>query len=44
MSVFLPPEMGDEVDAAPDFAAFMGPDSVSRLDEALALLEEGLPL
>jgi hypothetical protein len=32
------------VDAAPDFGALMGPDSVSRLDEALALLEEGLPL
>jgi hypothetical protein len=44
MSVFLPPEMGDEVNAGPDFHEFPGPDSVSRLDEALALLEEGLPL
>jgi len=44
MSVFLPPELGDDVDLEPDFGAFMGPESVSRLDEALALLEEGLPL
>ena len=44
MSVFLPPEMGDKVDVNPDFGHFMGPDSVSRLDEALALLEEGLLL
>ena len=44
MSVFLPPEMGDDASADPDFAHFMGPDSVSRLDEALALLEAGLPL
>jgi AcrR family transcriptional regulator len=44
MSVFLPPEMGDEVDVDPDFGAFTGPESASRLDEALALLEEGLRL
>jgi AcrR family transcriptional regulator len=44
MSVFLPehltPEPGAE--AAPD--DWLGPDSVSRIDEALALLEAGLPL
>jgi AcrR family transcriptional regulator len=44
MSVFLPPEFGDEMDAVPEFGAFLGPESVSRLDEALALLEDGLPL
>jgi AcrR family transcriptional regulator len=44
MSVFLPPEMGDDVDADPHVGEYIGPESVARLDEALALLEEGLPL
>jgi AcrR family transcriptional regulator len=44
MSVFLAPEMGDEMDADPHVQDYLGPDSASRLDAALALLEEGLPL
>jgi len=44
MSVFLPPEMGEGMDVVPEFSAIFGPDSVFRLDAALALLEEGLPL
>jgi hypothetical protein len=36
--------MGDDADLDPHLDQHMGPDSVSRLDEALALLEEGLPL
>jgi AcrR family transcriptional regulator len=42
MSIFLPqdPEPGSEI----DHRFHIGPDSVGRLDEALALLEEGLPL
>lgn len=44
MSVFLPEHLA--AGAGADFAAdaFLGPASVGRLDEALALLEEGLPL
>ena len=42
MSVFLPPEMGDDVEV--NLHEFLGPETVSRLDAALALLEEGLPL
>ena len=42
MSIFLPQDLepGDELDH--DFP--IGPESVERLDEALALLEQGLPL
>jgi AcrR family transcriptional regulator len=44
MSVFLPEHLA--ADAGAEFAddTVFGPDSVSRIDEALALLEEGLPL
>jgi AcrR family transcriptional regulator len=47
MSVFLPehfiePAPGAETETGPD--SWLGPDSVLRIDEALALLEQGLPL
>ena len=44
MSVFLPEHLAAE--AGGEFAsdAVFGPDSVARVDEALAFLEEGLPL
>jgi AcrR family transcriptional regulator len=44
MAVFLPEklEAGDDADAAID--STLSPDAVSRIDEALALLESGLPL
>jgi AcrR family transcriptional regulator len=41
MAVFLPEHFEADEEAA---AAWLGPDSVSRIDEALALLEQGLPL
>lgn len=43
MSVFLPEELEGELGPG-DGAPLFGPDSVDRIDEALALLEEGLPL
>jgi len=43
MSVFLPEELEGELGPG-DGAPLFGPDSVGRIDEALALLEEGLPL
>ena len=43
MSIFLPEQLQEE--AAPDFSSpKFGPESAARIDEALALLEEGLPL
>ncbi len=46
MSVFLPPQLEaateEEAEAMTD--AWLGPDSVARIDEALSLLESGLPL
>ncbi|MGH3279686.1 MAG: TetR family transcriptional regulator [Trebonia sp.] len=44
MSVFLPEHMAADVGAELVDDALFGPDSVSRVDEALALLEQGLPL
>ena len=44
MSVFLPEHMAVEAGADIVDDAVFGPDSASRLDEALALLEEGLPI
>jgi AcrR family transcriptional regulator len=45
MSVFLPRKFDDEKYAAEvEYGSWLGPDSGSRVDEALALLEEGLPL
>ncbi len=41
MSVFLPEHMAAEAGADIVDDAVFGPDSVSRIDEALALLEEG---
>ena len=41
MSVFLPEHMAAEAGAEIVSDAMFGPDSASRLDEALALLEEG---
>ena len=44
MAVFLP-ERIDEGDTAVDMdASRVGPEAVERIDEALALLEAGLPL
>ena len=43
MSVFLPEELEGELGPG-DGAPLFGPDSVGRIDEALALLEQGLPL
>ena len=44
MSVFLPEHMAVEAGAEIVSDAVFGPDSASLLDEALALLEEGLPI
>jgi AcrR family transcriptional regulator len=44
MSVFLPRHFESDADVADEVGSFLGPDSASRLDEALALLEDGLPL
>jgi AcrR family transcriptional regulator len=43
MAIFLPEHLAEEAGHDPDPSLF-GPDSVARVDEALALLEEGLPL
>jgi AcrR family transcriptional regulator len=46
MAVFLPDklEVKTEADAEAVTGTWLGPDSVARIDEALALLEQGLPL
>jgi hypothetical protein len=44
MSVFLPEHVAAEADTELVDDSLFGPDTVTRLDEALALLEEGLPL
>ena len=44
MSVFLPEHLAVDTGAEIVSDAVFGPDSVGRIDEALALLEEGLPL
>jgi AcrR family transcriptional regulator len=44
MAVFLPEHVAPEADAELVDDSLFGPDTVTRLDEALALLEEGLPL
>jgi AcrR family transcriptional regulator len=46
MSVFLPESLGGGADADADaeVESWLSADSVARIDEALALLEEGLPL
>ena len=46
MSIFIADKMdaGSEAEANAIVDQMMGPDSVSRIDEALALLEAGLPL
>jgi AcrR family transcriptional regulator len=46
MSVFLPDDLAAETEAEAEAVAgsLTGPDVVSRIDEALALLEQGLPL
>ena len=44
MSVFLPEHLAAEAGAEFASDAVFGPDSVARIDEALAFLEEGLPL
>jgi hypothetical protein len=44
MSVFLPEHLAPEPGAEAAADQWLGPQSVSRIDEALALLEEGLPL
>jgi AcrR family transcriptional regulator len=44
MSVFLPEHLQSEAVGETVDDSRLGPDSVSRIDEALALLEEGLPL
>jgi AcrR family transcriptional regulator len=46
MSVFLPTQMEAATDEEAEAiaGAWLGPDSVARIDEALALLEAGLPL
>jgi AcrR family transcriptional regulator len=44
MAVFLPDQL-DPAEAGPEMdPSLVGPDSVERVDEALALLEAGLPL
>jgi AcrR family transcriptional regulator len=42
MAVFLPEHL--EPEDAVKAGSYLGPDSVTRIDEALALLEQGLPL
>jgi hypothetical protein len=44
MSVFLPEHLAADAGAELVSDAVFGPDSVERIDEALAFLEEGLPL
>ncbi len=44
MSVFLPEHLAAEDGADLVDESLFGPDTVARIDEALALLEEGLPL
>ena len=46
MSVFLPDKLDADSEAQAEAIAgtSLGPDAVTRIDEALALLEEGLPL
>jgi AcrR family transcriptional regulator len=44
MSVFLPQQLAAEADVELVDDALFGPDTLTRLDEALALLEEGLPI
>lgn len=44
ISVFLPEHLAAEEDAGLVDESLFGPDTVARIDEALALLEEGLPL
>ena len=44
MTVFLPEHLAAEADADLVSDSMFGPDTVVRIDEALALLEEGLPL
>jgi AcrR family transcriptional regulator len=44
MSILLPEHFEDEAAAEIVADSWLGPRSVSRIDEALALLEEGLPL
>jgi hypothetical protein len=44
MSVFLPEHFQPAADAELEPDSWLGPDSVLRVDEALALLESGLPL
>lgn len=44
MAVFLPQTLESEDDAEMMIDSSMGRDSVARIDEALALLESGLPL
>jgi AcrR family transcriptional regulator len=44
MSVFLPEHLAADAGAELVTDDILGPDSVSRIDEALALLEQGLPL
>jgi AcrR family transcriptional regulator len=44
MAVFLPERLEAEDDADAAIDSTLGPDAVSRIDEALALLESGLPL
>ena len=44
MTVFLPEKLATETGPADVDYQWMGPDSVNRIDEALALLEAGLPL
>jgi AcrR family transcriptional regulator len=44
MAVFLPEEPAGSAESEVTSVAGLGPDSVSRIDEALALLESGFPL
>jgi AcrR family transcriptional regulator len=44
MTTFLPEKLATETDPDDVDYQWMGPDSVNRIDEALALLEAGLPL
>jgi AcrR family transcriptional regulator len=43
MAIFLPEHLRDD-DTPEGVASYIGPDAVARIDEALALLEAGLPL
>ena len=46
ISVFLPEHLAAETDAGAELMAHssLGPDTLARIDEALVLLEQGLPL